>query len=96
MNKQELVSALADGLKENGMDISKKDTAVVVDMLFDIIQQELTKDDGKIQLVGFGTFGVKTRAGRRGRNPQTGKEIQIPSTKVPFFRPGKGLKETVK
>ncbi len=96
MNKQELVSALSEELKKDGIEITKKDTFTVVDRLFEIIQDVLKKGDGKIQLVGFGTFGVKTRAGRRGRNPQTGKEIQIPSTKVPFFRPGKGLKEIVK
>ncbi|HPZ81604.1 MAG TPA: HU family DNA-binding protein, partial [Candidatus Atribacteria bacterium] len=51
---------------------------------------------GKVQLVGFGTFGVKKRAARRGRNPQTGEEIHIPEATVPFFRPGKGLKELVR
>ena len=96
MNKQELVSVLSENINKNRKDkISKKDMAMIVDNLFDSIQKELKKG-GKIQLVGFGTFGVKTRAGRRGRNPQTGKEIQIPSTKVPFFSPGKVLKEVVK
>ncbi|HSV30940.1 MAG TPA: HU family DNA-binding protein [Atribacteraceae bacterium] len=96
MNKRDLVDAVAEELKKNGMEITKKDTAMVIDILFDIVQEELKKEDGKIQLVGFGTFGVKTRAGRRGRNPQTGKEVQIPASRVPFFRPGKVLKEMVK
>ncbi|MCX6090532.1 MAG: HU family DNA-binding protein [Atribacterota bacterium] len=96
MNKQELVSAVSEKLnKDKKVKISKKDMIEIVDTLFDVVQGELKKGE-KIQLVGFGTFGVKTRQGRRGRNPQTGKEIQIPSTNVPFFRPGKVLKDTVK
>ncbi|MGC8778518.1 MAG: HU family DNA-binding protein [Candidatus Caldatribacteriaceae bacterium] len=95
MNKQDLVGALAEELKKQGVSITKKDTATVLDTFLNVIQNEL-KRGGKVQLVGFGTFGVKKRAGRRGRNPQTGKEIRIPEAKVPFFRPGKGLRDLVK
>jgi len=95
MNKQEFVSVLVEKLREEGVEITKKDTAKVVDAFLDVIQEQLEQGE-RVQLVGFGTFGVKTRAGRRGRNPQTGKVIQIPEARVPFFRPGKVLKELVK
>lgn len=95
MNKQDLVGTLAEELKKEGLNITKKDTARVVDKMLEVIENALRKGE-KVQLVGFGTFGVKKRAGRRGRNPQTGKEIHIPETKVPFFRPGKLLKEVVR
>ncbi|HXL02737.1 MAG TPA: HU family DNA-binding protein [Candidatus Atribacteria bacterium] len=95
MNKQELVNTLSEELKKEGVNVTKKDTAKIVDTFLGVIQEEI-KRGGKVQLVGFGTFGVKTRAARRGRNPQTGKEIRIPEATIPFFRPGKGLKELVK
>lgn len=66
-----------------------------MDALFETITATLAKDE-KIQLVGFGTFEVRDRAARTGRNPQTGEEIQIAASKVPAFKAGKELKEAVK
>ncbi|MFP7225612.1 HU family DNA-binding protein, partial [Priestia filamentosa] len=66
-----------------------------VDALFKTISDTLSKEE-KIQLIGFGTFEVRERAARTGRNPQTGEEMQIAASKVPAFKPGKELKEAVK
>lgn len=90
MNKTELVSAVAEK-----SEISKKDAAKAVDAVFASIEEALAKGD-KVQLIGFGTFEVRERAARKGRNPQTGDEIEIPASKVPAFKPGKALKEAVK
>lgn len=90
MNKTELVSAVAEK-----SEISKKDAAKAVDAVFATIEEALAKGD-KVQLIGFGTFEVRERAARKGRNPQTGDEIEIPASKVPAFKPGKALKEAVK
>ncbi|WEV71584.1 HU family DNA-binding protein [Lactobacillus sp. ESL0785] len=89
-NKAELVSEVAS--KTN---LTKKDAATAVDAIFSSIQEDLAKGD-KVQLIGFGTFEVRQRAARKGRNPQTGDEIEIPASSVPAFRPGKALKESVK
>jgi DNA-binding protein HU-beta len=90
MNKTELVNAVA-----TQSELSKKDTTKAVDVLFETISNVLAKEE-KIQLIGFGTFEVRERAARTGRNPQTGEEIQIAASKVPAFKPGKELKEAVK
>ena len=90
MNKTELVNAVAEK-----SELSKKDAAKAVDALFETISTTLAKEE-KIQLIGFGTFEVRERAARTGRNPQTGEEMQIPATKAPAFKPGKELKEAVK
>ncbi|QHS22591.1 HU family DNA-binding protein [Virgibacillus sp. MSP4-1] len=90
MNKTELVNAVA----EKG-DLSKKDAAQAVDAVFESITDSLTDGD-KVQLIGFGNFEVRERAARKGRNPQTGDEIEIPASKVPAFKPGKALKDAVK
>ncbi|KKI88923.1 DNA-binding protein [Bacillus sp. SA1-12] len=90
MNKTELVIAVVARTE-----LTKKDAAKAVDTLFEIISQTLSKEE-KIQLIGFGTFEVRDRAARTGRNPQTGEEIQISASKVPAFKPGKELKEAVK
>ncbi|MDF7682634.1 HU family DNA-binding protein [Lactobacillus sp. ESL0679] len=89
-NKAELVSEVASRTK-----LTKKDAATAVDVIFSAIQDDLAKGN-KVQLIGFGTFEVRERAARKGRNPQTGDEIEIPASKVPAFRPGKALKEAVK
>ncbi|WP_435053739.1 HU family DNA-binding protein [Peribacillus simplex] len=73
----------------------KKNAKKAVDALFETISNTLAKEE-KIQLVGFGTFEVRDRAARPGRNPQTGEEIQIAASKVPAFKPGKELKEAIK
>ncbi|KMY49004.1 HU family DNA-binding protein [Peribacillus loiseleuriae] len=90
MNKTELVSAVAAQAE-----LTKEDAKKAVDALIETISNTLSKEE-KIQLVGFGTFEVRDRAARTGRNPQTGEEIQIAASKVPAFKPGKELKEAVK
>ena len=65
-----------------------------VDAVFDAISEALRQGE-KVQIIGFGNFKVRERAARKGRNPQTGEEINIAASKVPAFRPGKGLKEVV-
>jgi DNA-binding protein HU-beta len=90
MNKTELVNAVTEKAE-----LSKKDAAKAVEALFETISKTLGAEE-KIQLIGFGTFEVRERAARTGRNPQTGEEMQIPASKVPAFKPGKELKEAVK
>ncbi|AKO93405.1 MULTISPECIES: HU family DNA-binding protein [Priestia] len=90
MNKTDLINAVAEKAE-----LSKKDATKALDALFDTISSTLSKEE-KIQLIGFGTFEVRERSARTGRNPQTGEEIQIPASKVPAFKAGKELKEAVK
>lgn len=89
MTKSDLVDSVA---AKAGM--TKKDSARAVDAVFDTIKEQLKTGD-KVQLVGFGSFEVKQREARVGRNPKTMEEIRIPSRRVPVFRPGKELKEAV-
>ena len=90
MNKAELINAAADKAG-----LSKKDTETAVNAVFDVIAKALADGD-KVQLVGFGSFEVRPRAARVGRNPKTKETIKIPASKVPAFKPGKALKDTVK
>jgi DNA-binding protein HU-beta len=90
MNKTELTNAVAQTAE-----LSKKDASKAVDAVFDSILNALKNGD-KVQLIGFGNFEVRERAARKGRNPQTGEEIEISASKVPAFAPGKALKEAVK
>ncbi len=89
MNKQELIEAVAASA-----DLSKADATRAVDSVVDTITNTLKKGD-QVTLVGFGTFSVKDRAARTGRNPQTGATIQIAASKVPGFKAGKALKDAV-
>ena len=89
-NKQELVDSVA---KATGL--TKKDATASVDAVFASIEEAL-KNGEKVQLIGFGNFEVRERAARKGRNPQTGAEIESPASKVPAFKPGKALKDAVK
>ena len=89
MNKTELVAAIAE---QAG--ISKKDAEKALKAFTDVVTEEL-KNDGKVQLVGFGTFESKARAAREGKNPQTGAKIQIAACKVPAFKAGKAFKDAV-
>ena len=89
MNKTELIAAVAEKAS-----ISKKESEVVINAALDTIIDSL-KNDEKVQLVGFGSFEVKTRAERIGRNPATGAEIKIAASKVPTFKAGKALKDIV-
>ncbi|MFJ7826237.1 bacterial nucleoid protein Hbs [Psychrobacillus sp. OK028] len=90
MNKTELVNSVAEATE-----LSKKDATKAVEAVFESIQTALA-DGEKVQLIGFGNFEVRERAARKGRNPQTGKEIDIAASKVPAFKPGKALKDAVK
>lgn len=90
MNKTELINAVAEA-----SELSKKDAGKAVDATFDTILDALSNGD-KVQLIGFGNFEVRERAARKGRNPQTGAEIEIAASKVPAFSPGKSLKDAVK
>lgn len=90
MNKQELVDKVA---KKAG--IMKKDAQATIDATIDAIM-ETVKKGGKVTLVGFGTFSSIKRKARKGRNPQTGKEINIPARKSPKFAAGKTFKEKIK
>ncbi|MFZ5945269.1 MAG: HU family DNA-binding protein [Bacillota bacterium] len=89
MNKTELISSVAEK-----SELTKKDAEKAVNALFASVEEALSKGE-KVQLVGFGTFEVRERKARTGRNPQTGQEIQIPAAKVPAFKAGKSLKEAV-
>ncbi|MBS4750670.1 DNA-binding protein [Granulicatella sp. zg-ZJ] len=89
-NKAELVERVAN---ETGF--TKKDVAITVDALFESIQEILAAGQ-KVQIIGFGNFEVRERAARKGRNPQTGEEIEIKASKVPGFKAGKALKDAVK
>ena len=89
MNKAELISAVAEKAG-----LSKKDTETVINATLDTIAASLQEGD-KVQLVGFGSFEVKKRAERIGRNPKTKEEIKIPASKVPVFKAGKALKDAV-
>ncbi len=89
MNKAELITAVAEMAE-----LSKKDTEAAVNATIDVITAALKKDD-KVQLVGFGSFETRKRAARIGRNPKTKETIKIPASKVPAFKPGKALKDTV-
>ena len=89
MTKAELVATVADKI---GLDRKNADNAVVA--VFDTIKKALIEGD-KVQIIGFGTFENRTRSARKGRNPRTGEEIEIPKSKLPSFKAGKGLKEAV-
>jgi len=90
MTKAELIVAVAEEAK-----IKKADAEKAINSLIGTISKTLKKK-GRLALAGFGTFSVNQRKAREGRNPQTGKPIKIPATKVVKFKPGKQLKETVK
>ena len=90
MNKAELIASIA-----TKSELSKKDAEKALNAFIESVQCALKKDD-KIQLVGFGSFEVRKRAARKGRNPQTKKEITIPASKVPVFKAGKAFKDIIK
>lgn len=90
MNKVELVNEIA-----TKSELSKKDAEKALKAFMETVTDELVKGE-KVQLVGFGTFEVTERAAREGRNPQTGKTMQIAAYKAPKFKAGKALKDLVK
>ena len=89
MNKAELIAAIAAKTGE-----TKKGVEATVNAFVDVITEALIDGD-KVQLVGFGSFEVRKRAARKGRNPQTKEEIKIPASKAPVFKAGKALKDLV-
>ncbi|HHT70304.1 MAG: HU family DNA-binding protein [bacterium] len=89
MNKTELVSAVAE---KTGL--TKKDADKAVNALFEVVTETLA-DGERVQVVGFGTFEVRDRAARKGRNPQTGEVIDIAAAKLPAFKAGKALRQAV-
>ncbi|AIQ25147.1 MULTISPECIES: HU family DNA-binding protein [Paenibacillus] len=90
MNKSDLINVVTEATE-----LPKKDATKAVDAVFEAITEALQSGD-KVQLVGFGNFEVRERSARKGRNPQTGEEIEIPASKVPAFKPGKALKDGIK
>ncbi len=89
MNKSDLINSIAS---KSGL--NKKNSEAALNALISSVEEALKAGD-KVTLVGFGTFEVRERAARKGRNPQTKKEITIPASKAPVFKAGKGLKDTV-
>ena len=87
MNKTELIAAIAAKTGE-----TKKDAEATLNAFVNVVSETLAKGD-KVQLVGFGSFEVRKRAARKGRNPQTKEEIKIPASKAPLFKAGKALKD---
>ena len=90
MNKSELVAAIAEKAG-----LAKKDAEKALAAFIDTASAELKKG-GKIQLVGFGTFDVRKRAARMGKNPRAGAQIKIAASKIPVFKAGKALKDSIK
>ena len=89
MNKTEVIAAVA-----NEAEITKKDAEKAVKAVFSVISDSLTKGD-KVQIIGFGTFEVRQRKAREGRNPRNNEPIQIEASKTPAFKAGKQLKDLV-
>ena len=89
MNKSDLVAAMAAKTGD-----TKKSAEETLNAFVDVVTEALVKGD-KVQLVGFGSFDVRKRAARQGRNPQTKEEIKIPASKAPVFKAGKALKDLV-
>lgn len=90
MNKVELINAVA-----NKTGLKKKEAEAAVSAVFEAITEALTSED-KVQVVGFGTFKVKAKEAREGRNPKTGEKITIAASKTPVFTAGKALKDQIK
>jgi len=90
MNKSDLIEAMADAA-----DISKSAAGRALDGLMDAIAVALKRGES-VSVIGFGTFSIKKREARKGRNPQTGQEIDIAASKTPSFKAGKALKDAVK
>ena len=89
MNKGELINKIAEGAN-----LSKKDAGIALDAAINAVSDALTAGDS-VQLIGFGTFSVKERAAREGRNPRTGEVVKIKAAKAPVFKAGKALKDKV-
>lgn len=95
MNKAELIEAVTERIRKDKPYPTRKEVDVVVSTLLEVVQERVSVGDD-VRLVGFGAFELRQRAARRGRNPKTGEEIDIPEHKVPVFVPGKTFKEMAK
>ncbi len=89
MTKAELVEEVA-----NQSELTKKDAEVIVQTVLDSITESLQRGE-KIELRGFGSFRIRNRSSRQGRNPKTGSAVSVPAKKVPYFKPGKEIKDLV-
>jgi DNA-binding protein HU-beta len=94
VNKNEFIAAVADSKALAKMELSKASVTTIIDTVLDTIESALKKGE-EVRLVGFGNFYVAKRAAAKGRNPRTGDEISIKASKLPKFRAGKKLKDTV-
>ncbi len=90
MTKADITEAVA-----RDADLTQKDAAIVVDTIIDGMVEALKSGD-KVELRGFGSFRQRVRQPRQGRNPMTGEAVEVPARRVPYFKPGKGLKELSK
>ena len=90
MTKSELINRVADRVPH----LTRKDEEIIVDTIFDVMTDSLSRGEG-IEIRGFGSFKVKHRRERQGRNPKTGEQVQIPAKRVPFFKVGKELNERI-
>jgi len=89
MTKAELVEEVA-----SASDLTKKDAEVIVQTVLDSITESLQRGE-KIELRGFGSFRIRNRSSRQGRNPKTGSGVSVPAKKVPYFKPGKEIKDLI-
>lgn len=89
MTKAELVDEVA-----NNSDLSKKDAETIVQTVLDSIVDSLKAGD-KVELRGFGSFRLRERSSRQGRNPKTGRKVHVPAKRIPYFKPGKELKDLI-
>ena len=91
MTKADLVELVAAQVR-----LTKKDTEVVIDTILESISKAMaSKDDGKVELRGFGSFRTRQRRARQGRNPQSGAPVHVPPKQIPFFKPGKELRRLI-
>lgn len=94
-NKTDLINEVQGYLEANEFKASKKEVGLFVDAVLDSIQ-DVTVREGKLQIIGHGTYEVRERAAREGHNPSTGEKIHIEAKKVPAFKAGKGFKDLLK
>lgn len=94
MTKSELINAVHTRAADNGIDLTKKATGEMLDILFDVVAGSINSDQ-RFSYPGFGTFTVKHRKAREGRNPRTGKPIKIPASYTVAFKPAPNLKDLV-
>lgn len=94
VNKNEFIAAVSDSKSLAKLNLSKASVSIIIDAVLDTVENALKKGD-EVRLVGFGNFYVSKRAASTGRNPRTGEEIEIAASRLPKFRAGKQLKETV-